>query len=580
MKFQNKKNYLILFLLLLLAFLIRIPNQTFPFFGDEAWHDFVKFHKGAILSVEYESMNGENTLLIDPPLTGWFYLAYSSIFGFSTIILRSTSLIFGLINILLIYFLAKKVFNTKTAALSVFLAVISFWHVIESYILDRDGNFLIFFYLLIILLYVFYRETKNKRYLWLGATISVFYMFIKVSGALITAILFLIILYDNKIFQEIWNNKKHIFNLNLYLKSSFKKAFLEIFPFVLANIVSYAVFFAGVYFLNKPFFNSLLAQEAIPLEFFTAEWTLSAGREIIYLIIYGSPLLLGLSVLSLLYFNKKKMLFLFWLLVPIIAYSKIPYAGALERYLSVIIPPLCILGGSFLAELSIYKKGKMLLLGAASILYFILLNILSAIPVKYLSHNISEYALQVTVLKWGFLFPFYGVGGPAFLIPFFILGMSFILCGIFFILVVFFIKRKNIFYFFLILFIAIGLSFNLYIIQELNLAVHTPNIRTGFNQILSELPKEDSTLIYTNIGALKTYDAIEREYVLIKFSQKDKFYLDNILASITEKGGAVYLLDFPKRFENSKVYEIITRNCRLRKEIKDKQVIIGIIYDC
>lgn len=581
MSSMRKRNNAIILLvvLILVSLILRVPNLGFPFFGDEAWHDFVKFHKGNLFSLKYTSIDGEDTIPIDPPLTGWFYLLYSLIFGFSTIILRSTSLLFALINIFLVYTIAKKVFDRKTALFSTFLLAISYWHCIESYILDRDGNFLIFFYLVILLLYLYYRETKNKRYLWLGALISIPYMFIKISGVLITAILFISILYDNKIFQFLFKNVRNLLNIEIYRKSNFKIAFFEISPFILANILSYLIFIGGTFLLSPEYFSALLTQEAIPIEFFTASWIKSIAREIIYLFLYGSPLLIGLSILSIIHFHKKKVLFLFWLFVPILAYSKIPYAGALERYLSVILPPLCILGGAFLAKLNLRKK-QYWLLGGVLFFSFLLLNIFSLFKAEYLQHNINEYFLRAATLKWHFLFPFYGAGGPAFLVPFWVVAISVLLSMLFLVFAIFFLKHKKIFFIFLTLFLAVSLSFNLYILQEFNFSIHSPNIRAGFNDLLQELNTESTDKIYTNIGSIRVYTDRDIQFIRLWCPKDDYSCWSELDSKIKTTGGAAYILDFPRTFESSMRSTIIEKNCQLRKEISDKQARIGMIYDC
>jgi 4-amino-4-deoxy-L-arabinose transferase-like glycosyltransferase len=572
----NKKWLFIFILLFLFALFLRIPNLNFPFFGDEAWHEFVKFNKGGFPSVHYDSIKSQNEILVDPPLTGWFYLLYSSIFGFSTVILRSTSLLFALINILLVYFLAKKIFNKKTALFSVFLIAFSYWHCFESYILDRDGNFLMFFYLILIVLYVFYRETKERKFLWTGAIISMIYVLIKISGVLILGVIGLMILYDNKIFSEIWKNR---FNVRTYDVKKFKKSLFEMLPFIILNILAYLLLFEATAFFNYPYYELLHMQEALSFEFFTGGFAQSLGREIIYLLLYGSPLLIGLTLLSLTKFNKKKLLFLFWILVPIIIYSKVPYAGALERYLSVIIPALCILGGNFLSEIKWDRTYKKILV-IGGLFYFILLNLFSFMKFEYLMHSIKEYFIRAATFNWDFLFPFYGAGGPAFLLPFWAIAVSIWLSFIFLTVSIMFYKKKKIFYFCFISFLAISGAFSLYVLQEFNFSLHTPSVNRGFNELLDELNYETSSVVYTNIGAIRIYHDDSIKFVPLRCPKKNTLCLDKYGELIRRFGGAAYIIDFPKRFENSQYYDLLEDNCELREKITDNEAVLGYIYDC
>ena len=578
---QKKYFWILLLLLLLTGLFLRLPNINFPFFGDESWHEFVKYHKEGFFSVYYDSITGKNTVLIDPPLNGWLYLAYTGLFGFSTAIMRSTSLLIGMINIILVYLIAAKMFNKKTALLSVLLMALSYWHCFESYMIDRDGVLLMLFYLLILFFYIKYCESKNKLWLLPGAAISALCIFLKVSGMLITGVLLLAILYDNKIFFELWINRKQFWKLRKYDLSKFKIAFFEISPFIIANIMGYAVFTCGIYLLNPYYYHMLYTtQESVPLEFFGAALWQSIPREMIYLLLYGSPLLVGLTVLSILNWHKKKFLFLFWLLVPVIIYSKVPYTGALERYLSVIIPPVCILSASFLADTS-FKNKKYNVLGLiVGGLFFALLNIFSLIRSEYLFHDIKTYMLRALMLKWNFLFPFYGAGGPAFLVPFWILALSIGLSIVLLVLMIIFNKKKKYFYLFLLLFLAIAGAFNLYVLQEFNFHIHTPNINKGFQETLSELQNETNTVVYTNIGAIRVYSDKNIKFISMRCPKKDTACWNRFDKAMKLFGGAVYILDFPQTFEKSERKKVIDVNCELRKNISDKQATIGYIYDC
>jgi hypothetical protein len=579
---KSKKIAVIVFIFLFLAVFLRIFNLGMPFFGDEAWHEFAKFQKGEIFSVNYDSIKGKNITIEDPPLTGWFYVFYTSIFGFSTIIMRSSSVVFALVNIFLVYLLAKRIFDVKTAVFSAFLMIFSYWNCFDSYTFNRDGLFLMFFYLIIIFLYVIYRQSGSKKYslLILAAVISMPYILIKISGVFITGILFLMILLDNGVFHELWKNRKHFWIFKKYRKNKFAKAVLEIIPFVLANFVAYLLLAIGSWIWNKPYFEILFRSgEIAPLEFFGGPIVQSVGREVIYLFLYGSPLLIGLTILSLIYFNKKKYLFVFWLLVPIIIYAKLPYAGALERYLSVIIPALCILSGSYLAKIKIDKL-RLRILIVLGIGYFLLLNLFSLIKSEYLVHSIKEYGIRAVTLDWNFLFPFYGAGGPTFLIPFWTIAISFWLSFIFLTVAIMFYRKKKIFYLIFMCFLAVSGAFNLYVLQEFNFSLHAPSVNKGFNELLDRLDYENASVVYTNIGAIRIYHDDSIKFVYLRCPKKNTLCLDKYGELIRRFGGAAYIIDFPQRFENSQYYDLLEDNCELREKISDKQAVLGYIYDC
>lgn len=65
-------------------------------------------------------------------LYAYLAMPFISIFGLSIFSVRLVNLVFGIISIIIFYFLVKKVTNTKLAKISLFLIIISPWHIMIS----------------------------------------------------------------------------------------------------------------------------------------------------------------------------------------------------------------------------------------------------------------------------------------------------------------------------------------------------------------------------------------------------------------------------------------------------------------
>ena len=157
MKF--KKSILILSLIILLAAALRLVavSNTQSLWFDEVVS--VKIARQGIIS-SWEYLRWEN----NPPLHYWFLHGWIKIFGGTEKILRLSSVLWSLLNILAIYLLGRKLFDRETGLLSAFIFAISAYQIY----LARDARMyqmLIFFCLLSF--YYFWRLLQeNKKSHW------------------------------------------------------------------------------------------------------------------------------------------------------------------------------------------------------------------------------------------------------------------------------------------------------------------------------------------------------------------------------------------------------------------------------
>lgn len=100
----------------LILTLTRISTSSIWF--DEAFSAYITKYNFAEIT-HYTALD------VHPPLYYWLLKGWTSVFGTSAFAFRSMSVFFGVIALILLFFLIKRLFNRKTAAASVVLVAIS-----------------------------------------------------------------------------------------------------------------------------------------------------------------------------------------------------------------------------------------------------------------------------------------------------------------------------------------------------------------------------------------------------------------------------------------------------------------------
>ncbi len=536
-----KKSTIILSLLFVFAVLLRISHLNAAYVGDETYFpELVKYQVNNGLSLKFDSYETGEGYWLDLPLTGFIYSAYSFISGLGVINLRFLSFIIGLINLFLVYILAKKLFDEKTALISVFLMAVSYWHLFASYMIERDGSFLMLFYLTASLSYLKFKESKKFIWLYLASFICGISLLLKSSAVFISAMLFFFVIYDNR--KKLWSSKREI----LIAFSSI--AFFDIF--------FYGGWLLFSYFFAKDYYFSMFTH-AIPLNYLSFS-VLSVLREFGYILLWGSPLLFGLTLLSIKNHQKtqkSRSYLLIWLLVIIIGYTSITYGGAIDRYLSVLIPVLSILSASFISYVK-FTKNQIKFGAIFSILFFILLNAISSIKQEYIYHSLKQYMLNAITLKWSFFFPFYGAGGPSFLVSFSAIAVSIIISFLMLFCAVISKKYKKEAS---ILFIAVSFAFTLFVVQEFTFNLHSVDVsKATYDMAASYAISGKKGMLYTNAAAIPIILSMEKERVkILRCPVNNNSCWNELSDSMKSSKGAVLIVDFPKKLPDSNLKKSI-----------------------
>jgi hypothetical protein len=399
--FLRKKEFIWLAVLVALFLVLRLPAIHSPYHQDE--YKWVQY--------SHPEITPPGTVP-HPPLTEFIYVdSLGPLVGDNNF--RLIPLSFGLVNLFLIFYLAKIIFDRKSAFWVAFLFVISFYSVLASLMVDVDGAVMPMFFLIMAIGYYKLRisnfkfQISNKKsWVWLILLVvgAVGGFLIKVSAVLPICALAL----DFAIERGVFRDKRKIIKYGVF------------------GLLG-AVGLVAVLFLAKfifPFFNleysfNYWKHFANSSSFFDRGW-LQTFIQFTKSVFYTSPLLLlpaffsGKEI-----FKKTRPLFLFIFLGVLFYLFVFDFSiGALDRYFQFLVVPLCVISGAVFAKLfgeekSVSKKA-VVFISVISILIFFVQFLDHFVPPLYPK---TEWISRVISLKWNFLFPFMGGSGP---LPFYV----------------------------------------------------------------------------------------------------------------------------------------------------------------
>ncbi|GAB6066565.1 glycosyltransferase family 39 protein [Aquifex pyrophilus] len=159
-------------LLVLFSFLSLFPYiNDFPFRGEEATRTVVAYEMAHFGNYFQPTILGDN-YYNKPPLFNWFIVLSSKLLGWDIITPRAVTIVFTLLNALLVYLFARKILDEKTAFLSAGIFItfsdVLFWY---GWLAEIDMALSFFVTLLFIQVYEFYR-TEKPIYLYTSSLLT------------------------------------------------------------------------------------------------------------------------------------------------------------------------------------------------------------------------------------------------------------------------------------------------------------------------------------------------------------------------------------------------------------------------
>lgn len=586
--------HFLLFFIVLLFIFLRIPNLDSIFFGDEtAWPYLIKYQleNGLDFSKQYQfapaTSLGTFDYWIDLPLTGLMLIGWAKLFGTSIVALRSISVVFSLLNLILLFLIAKKLFNTKIAVISSFLFAVSYWNLFSSYMIDRDSSVVTLVISAAVYAYLLNKDkilnkiNKNSiSPLLMISSFAAIAMFVKITAVLALFVVSLFILVDMQIVQNIWKRKK--------------VDFLAIKSFVIKMFFLYVVFVTAYFaftILLRTFshdFAAALFEEFMPADVISISG-MAAGiaRAISYIVLFGSPLLIGLAFLSCFSFSKKKLYILEWMIVPFCAYSVAISAGAVDRYLTVLVPPLALLAASFIGELKFTKK-ETVISSIFALFFFIVLFFMNKMPVVYATHDMMRYIKNALLLKWDFIFQFYGAGGPNFMMSFIPIGITLLLTMASLVVYVLFKNRLPKFAkLVLIIFISVSFAFQALVIYEFEERTYPDVDKVAYKMIEiynNEIPSSEKGFVYTTAiysgMPLQLKDVDFSDIIVFTSCKKDETCWSELYERQKSRKGVGFYIEYPLIPSTETAKNFFESKCVLYRNITDKGTVFGKIYSC
>ena len=484
-----------------------------------------------------------------PPIMQGILSLSGKVFGYDN--LRMLPFIFGILNLLLIYALSRKITgNKKIAYLAVGLYTVSVYGLIANLMLDIDGAVLPFFVLLTYYFYIRTVKDGDKKFILPLATVIITGLLTKLSfmifvGAL--AIEYLWALYDKgKFTHEIKRaglilGVSGVFIAGLYLLyGKTDPRFVEYFTnFKIFNFASRAYF--ELFLRMFKFFIWLSPFLFLPVVYGLFRKDLFIKYRIWY--IYTL-------------FN-----FLFYLVI--FDFARLP----VERYFMFIIAPAVIISGHVIYSLlSGLDKRRFLfsILGFAVFLAFTLLISYDVVPL-----NPKEaYVQKVKDLDFNFLIPMTGGSGP---IGFYVSAQFVLWVWVVGFLWLLFNKKKMAVAFF----IVFGVGYNLLLSSE--------NLTGAFYGNVNNITKASVERVISDqeINDVVTYYDAGVYYLKIADKYTGRFYTApsrDYSQRLTYHGGHYMIVDFPAIDKNSLYWKLISR-CEMAQKFTDKYV-DSYIFDC
>ncbi len=497
-----------------------------------------------------------------PPLTEFIYTTFGPILGDNNF--RFISFFFGMLNLFLIFYLTKIIFNKKVAIVSALLFTISFYSLLASLMIDVDGAVMPFFFLLML---IGYYKLKSVNFSWKEISWqAITLLLLGAIGGFLVKVVFAIpiavLALDFAIQKNIFSDKRKILKLGMYVV-------LGAGALVLILILSKFIF---------PFFN---------LEYSLKYWGRFADFndrgwfqtfiQFAKAILYTSPLLiLPLVFINKNIFDKIRPLLLF-LIAQIIFYLFVFdfSTGALDRYFQFMVIPLCITSAAILYNLFQenfkIKKSYLVIISIVSILIFLLQFLPHYVPSLYPK---SEWVTRFISLKWNFLYPFSGGSGPlGFYVSFLFMAMSWIFSIGSIILAFWKPQYKKVALVFLV---TIGIIYNGVFIEEYlfgRINGYAPTLLYGAVDFIKNNPSIDKVTVYNDNGGYNVQSIGKYKRRLYTAP-----YFSGQLEYLNGNKGYYLVLDVPRLDPNS-FYIPYFNTCRLLYQKVDNKISAS-VYDC
>jgi hypothetical protein len=553
-------NYKKLFLIILLILtLIRLFGVNMPIVDDETNYIGWISDPGDYITVNPFTTHPH------PPLGPWLFYGASKLFGSSTQIFRLIPLVLWIINSFLIFSMVKEEYNEKIAFFSSLFFGLSYYSVLMSLQIDVEGSLLVTSFLAISLFYLKYQRTKKTHNLIFAGLALGMGLFTKLSAFFILptiALHSLISIKNKSILKSIIsfeNIKKTLFETSIIV--FFGLLVFSIFPLLMPEIFEKMISHSSHYYgLNF----SLLA--------------------ISMFIFWSTPLLLGLSLCETLKLERKNSFWIIWLISIFSIYTFLisgrlgtqSVSGGItdySRHFMNLLVPLSVLSGIFISKLK-WRMHTFYTFGILTLIFTSIFFIINKQTTTILARDFSTYLNAITQFNFNFFFSFLTSSGNFLLINMWIFVIIFLTSLI--LILIYYFSPKKYTSLTLILFISLGIAFNIFLVSEYLGPVTSPNFENTYYDLVQEISQNNSITYYVNDEGFLLY--------LNKFQNKNEknvHYIGKYAETLPMKiipNDKFILLSLP----DPNLHEIIQSKypCVTEKKIYSKNTIVANILVC
>lgn len=198
---DKKKRNIIIWLIVVIAILrilsvFTISNNDLIY--DEATH--MNIARGLLEGIDYGYINGGYNEAQRPPVQPLILTPFFAVFGSSKLVARYVSAVFGLLSILTIYLLGKRLYNKEVGLFSAFALAVNPMHWFYSSKALVEGLLLFF---IIFFLYLFYSSFNNRRYLIPAGFLLAIIFLTKYTGGVVSVFFIMfIVLWKRKLLRS------------------------------------------------------------------------------------------------------------------------------------------------------------------------------------------------------------------------------------------------------------------------------------------------------------------------------------------------------------------------------------------
>ncbi|MEK7642713.1 MAG: glycosyltransferase family 39 protein [Patescibacteria group bacterium] len=546
-------NLRFLFPLIIILFLgIHIAGLSIPYHQDE--YKWVYYSQSELGVVPH------------PPLTEFIYKQFGPVVGDNNF--RLIPAVFGLANLFLIFYLAKTIFNSRTALWTAFLFTISFYSLLASLMVDVDGAVMPFFLLIMMISYYKLRarsfELRGGNIKWLVCLIlgAIGGFLTKMSGVLPLMALLL----DFALLKGLFQDKKRIFKffglglglgVGVVLILLLAKIVFPFFP-IEKSLVYWKHFANSSSFLDRGWLQTFI--------------------QFAKTVMYTSPLLILPVFLVDREIFQKTRVFFFFIFIGIFFYLfAFDFSiGALDRYFQFLVIPLCVIIGAIFSQNfssnnspTLASLGPSLTLregtalGVIAVLVFFLQFFNHFVPPLYPK---TEWLERVLSFKWNFLFPFTGGSGPTgFYISFAFMALIWIISLVF--------ARKRM----ILAILILGLLYNVVFIEEYLFGEINGSARSLFKEakeVIIKDPKIKEVLVYNDIGGFEIQQIGKYKRRIYATPQ----FQDTYKKVFADFDGHILFIDIP-RIDSNSFYAEYFASCKNIYKDQNKYIKAEIL-DC